>query len=412
MSYQGGNRPDHGSVLRPWAVVAGGFITLFFSAGIWHSFGVFFKPLLAEFGLGRTAVSLVSSAAIVVIALTQLAIGWAMGKFGASRVIRSGIALMGLGLFLSGFAPGVAFIYLTFSLVMAAGYGFSSLVSVSNVIAPWFDRRRGAAIGIAFAGLSAGGLILTPLIQFLILEWSWRAAFRILGAGMFVVVVPLLWALLRDRTEDSGGDGEALETDPPGASINVPVRQALRTMPFWLLSGTYFACGFTDFLLFFHFPLFAIGLGVADQTAANILGAAGGISLAGTVSLAWWSDRAGRTIPLAAIYAVRAAGFVLLMMSRSTAPLYVFMVFYGFVLFASNPVTSAATRELYGPKSFGTLYGYLIFVHYLGAFSGPLTGGLVYEALGRYNEAFLIGAVLLAGAAACALGLRGRMAIS
>ena len=412
MSYQGGNRPDHGRVLRPWAVVAGGFITLFFSAGIWHSFGVFFKPLLAEFGLGRTTVSLVSSAAIVVIALTQLAIGWAMGKFGTSRVIRSGIALMGLGLFLSGFAPGVAFIYLTFSLVMAAGYGFSSLVSVSNVIAPWFDRRRGAAIGIAFAGLSAGGLILTPLIQFLILEWSWRAAFRILGAGMFVVVVPLLWALLRDRTEDSGGDGEALETDPPGASINVPVRQALRTMPFWLLSGTYFACGFTDFLLFFHFPLFAIGLGVADQTAANILGAAGGISLAGTVSLAWWSDRAGRTIPLAAIYAVRAAGFVLLMMSRSTAPLYVFMVFYGFVLFASNPVTSAATRELYGPKSFGTLYGYLIFVHYLGAFSGPLTGGLVYEALGRYNEAFLIGAVLLAGAAACALGLRGRMAIS
>ena len=412
MSYQGGNRPDHGSVLRPWAVVAGGFITLFFSAGIWHSFGVFFKPLLAEFGLGRTTVSLVSSAAIVVIALTQLAIGWAMGKFGTSRVIRSGIALMGLGLFLSGFAPGVAFIYLTFSLVMAAGYGFSSLVSVSNVIAPWFNRRRGAAIGIAFAGLSAGGLILIPFIQFLILEWSWRAAFRILGAGMFVVVVPLLWALLRDRTEDSGGDGEAPETDPPGASINVPVRQALRTMPFWLLSGTYFACGFTDFLLFFHFPLFAIGLGVADQTAANILGAAGGISLAGTVSLAWWSDRAGRTIPLAAIYAVRAAGFVLLMMSRSATPLYVFMVFYGFVLFASNPVTSAATRELYGPKSFGTLYGYLIFVHYLGAFSGPLTGGLVYEAMGRYDEAFLIGAVLLAGAAACALGLRGRMAIS
>ena len=36
---------------------------------------------------------------------------------------------------------------------------------------------------------------------------------------------------------------------------------------------------------------------------------------------------------------------------------------------------------------------------------------MVYEALGRYDEAFLIGAVLLAGAAACALGLRGRMAV-
>ena len=94
------------------------------------------------------------------------------------------------------------------------------------------------------------------------------------------------------------------------------------------------------------------------------------------------------------------------MFSKSPGSLFVFMTIYGFVLFASNPITSAATRELYGPKSFGTLYGYLIFIHYVGSFFGPLAGGMVYDRLERYDEAFLIGAVLLAAASACSLALR------
>ena len=87
-------------------------------------------------------------------------------------------------------------------------------------------------------------------------------------------------------------------------------------------------------------------------------------------------------------YAARAAGFLILMFSKSPGSLFVFMTIYGFVLFASNPITSAATRELFGPKSFGTLYGYLIFIHYVGSFFGPLAGGMVYDRLERYDEAF------------------------
>ena len=60
---------------RAWAVVIGGFTALFCAAGIWHGFGVFFKPLLAEFGGDRTSLSLVSSVAIVTISLSQLVIG-------------------------------------------------------------------------------------------------------------------------------------------------------------------------------------------------------------------------------------------------------------------------------------------------------------------------------------------------
>jgi MFS family permease len=391
--------------------LAGGFLTLFCSSGIWHSFGVFFKPLLAEFGLDRTALSLVTSIAIVTIALSQLVIGWILEKAGPSLAVRVGLTIMGAGLILSGFAPGLTMIYLTFSVVMAVGYGLSSLVSIGNVIAQWFSRRRGMAMGIAFAGFSAGALVLTPLAQYLILRFSWRTTFWILGVSLWIVVIPLLFLLIRDREEkgqaESKPNGKQMEGGAShDVSVHIPPREALRTSSFWLLSATYFACGFTDFLLFFHFPIFAIGLGVPDQTAANILGLAGGISIFGTVAISWLSDRVGRPIPLFVSYAIRAVGFLVLMTSQSAAPLYAFMVFYGFVMFSSNPITSAVTRELYGPKSFGTLYGYLIFMHYVGSFFGPLTGGIVYDRLGRYDEAFLIGAILLAMAAVCSLALR------
>ena len=392
---------------RAWAVVIGGFTALFCAAGIWHGFGVFFKPLLTEFEVDRTSVSLVSSAAIMTISLSQLVIGRIIERVGAAQTIWLGICLMGTGLILTGFAPRPTVVYLTFSVVMAVGYGLTSLVAVGNVIAQWFSRRRGMAMGLAFSGFSAGALVFTPFAQYLILRFSWRTAFWIIGAGFLAVVIPLLLLLIRNRDTDREEPSRPMaDLSSRDGAHHVPPRDALRTPSFWLLSGTYFACGFTDFLLFFHFPIFAIGLGVPDQTAANILGAAGGIGIVGTVVMAWISDRKGRPMLLFLSYAARAAGFLILMFSKSPGSLFVFMTIYGFVLFASNPITSAATRELYGPKSFGTLYGYLIFIHYVGSFFGPLAGGMVYDRLERYDEAFLIGAVLLAAASACSLALR------
>ena len=186
--------------------------------------------------------------------------------------------------------------YLTFSVVMAVGYGLTSLVAVGNVIAQWFSRRRGMAMGLAFSGFSAGALAFTPFAQYLILRFSWRTkSFWIIGAGFLAVVIPLLLLLIRNRDTDREESSRPMaDLSSRDGAHHVPPRDALRTPSFWLLSGTYFACGFTDFLLFFHFPIFAIGLGVPDQTAANILGAAGGIGIVGTVVMAWISDRKGR----------------------------------------------------------------------------------------------------------------------
>ncbi len=62
-----------------YVIVAAGFAVWFFgSSG--SNFGVFFKPLVDEFGWSRAATSLASSLNMVVAAIISIGIGWLTDK--------------------------------------------------------------------------------------------------------------------------------------------------------------------------------------------------------------------------------------------------------------------------------------------------------------------------------------------
>ncbi|WP_163070068.1 MFS transporter, partial [Acinetobacter nosocomialis] len=80
------------------------------------------------------------------------------------------------------------------------------------LFANWFVRRRGLAVGIAFAGVGVGSVTLLPVVQLVIDQAGWRSASTMMGILLLAVLAPLN-LLLRKRPEDIGlqpdGDGAA-----------------------------------------------------------------------------------------------------------------------------------------------------------------------------------------------------------
>ncbi|MBI2880244.1 MAG: MFS transporter [Candidatus Tectomicrobia bacterium] len=394
------------SARRAWAMVAIVFVTVGFAGGTWHMFGIFVKPMEAAFQASRTALSLVVSLSQFTYFLLMLVMGRVLDRFGPRAVIVTGVAIMGVGALLSSRVQSVGQMHLTFGVVLALGYAMCTINVSSVAVTQWFARRRGTAMGVALAGFNAGQLILLPLTQYWILAYGWREAFVALGLLTLVLPLPLAWAFLRNGPHRiSGRPGAGCHTGVGGPrSARGLTAGALRSRSFWFLSFSFFGCGFSDFVLAAHLPPFAVDVGISPWLSGAAHGFISGLSIPGVILLGVLSDRLGRRLPLTFIYLVRAGGFAFLPWVRDVPGLAAFIVAYGFFYFASTPMTSAAAADIFGPERLGTLYGYIVAAHGLGALAGPYVAGALFDATGSYQAAFwTTGGLLLAAALCCAL---------
>ena len=83
-------------------------------------------------------------------------------------------------------------------------------VAMTVLLSRWFARRRGRAVGIAIAGISAGGFFFPMIIQGLFNANEWREALRLLAVILVAWTIPAA-CLVVDRPTDRGlnPDGDA-----------------------------------------------------------------------------------------------------------------------------------------------------------------------------------------------------------
>ncbi|MFQ5911840.1 MAG: MFS transporter [Nitrospinota bacterium] len=391
---------DSVSSRRAWSMVTIVFVTIAFAGAIWHIFGIFVKPLEKDLQASRTALSLVVSLSQSVYVLMMLIMGRMLDRFGPRQLIVTGIATLGVGALLSSLVQSVWQMNLTFGVFLALGYSMSTVNVSSVAVTQWFTKRRGVAMGVALAGFNAGQLVLLPLTQYWSLAYGWRTAFVALGGITLLLPLPLALAFLRD-----GPYRNKSRKSLDGTEIDRSLRGgAFKSRSFWFLAFSFFGCGFSDFVLVAHLPPFGVDVGISPWLSGSAHGFISGLSIAGVILLGALSDRIGRRTPLIFIYLVRAACFLWLPWIRDVPGLIAFIVFYGFFYFASTPMTSAAAADIFGAKRFGTLYGYIVAGHGLGALTGPYVAGALFDAMGTYTAAFLAtGGLLLAVSLCCAL---------
>jgi MFS family permease len=264
----------HARAFYGWTILAVAGLGIFASGpGQSHTFSVFVEPIGADLGLSKAAIAGAYGLATLLAAFFLPKMGKLVDRHGPRRMTVIITLLLGLACMAFGAAGGIVTLALGFGALRFLGQG-SLMMNCANLVAQWFSRKRGFAMGLMALGFAASMAVHPPLGQFLIQQFGWRWAWVILGLLTWALLLPPVLLLVHDKPEDKGlrPDGEAA----PAAGAAAPAidgltqQQALRTPTFYLLAAGWFGMAMLVTTLHFYQVSILTAQGVAAEIAARV----------------------------------------------------------------------------------------------------------------------------------------------
>lgn len=407
--------PAHGRIFYGWYIVAAGFLILFFNSGAMYTFGVVFKPIVAEFGWGRGPISLVFFVNMVVFALSIALTGRLYDRYGPKWVIVVCSLFVCVGLMLTALMTAFWQFLIAYGLLVAVGFAGTSISLMGAIISRWFVTRRGLAISLAIAGFCLGQFVIVPLFTMSALRFGWRISYALLGLVSLAVNSLLAFFVIKDGNPDgfvrtgvvasmelgrSSTDEPHLFPPPPR---DVGLSDALRTRSYWLFLVVMFICGSHDFFVTTHLVPFATDNGVTAATASNMLAWFGLLGFPGVLIAGPMADRAGVKAVVALSFFLRVVAFLMILFLTDHASIWVFALAIGFSSIMTAPLNPVLMAKLYGLSHLGLLSGVVVTLHHTGGGFGAFLGGIMFDMSGDYRLAFLLSAVTSAIAILCTI---------
>jgi MFS family permease len=400
-----------------WYVMAAGFFLLFFQSGARYSFGIMFKPMMAELGWSRASISSVFFLNMVFLALTMTVAGRFYDRYGPKWVIFISTVLLAAGYICTSWMHTLWQFHLFYGVLTAIGTGGATIPLVAVLMSKWFEKYKGLTISLALSGACLGQFILVPIFNRLVLIYSWRISYLLIGLIILVVNTILAFTVFKGDPEDFGiqpyGRTDTQNrADPDGCGNSVPsakdlnLKQAMKTYSFWLFLVSMFICGGGDFLIIIHLVPFATDYGVAPTAAANMLALSGLMSLGGILIAGPVSDLIGNKIPIAASFVLRLLLFLIILKYRTPISFYIFAGGFGFTLLITAPLVTTLTGRLYGFAHLGLISGFVTTIHHLGGGFWTYMGGLLFDKTGSYQIILAVSAVLAVIATICTMALK------
>ena len=177
------------------------FLALFSIVGIaLYGLPFFYDFFVRDLGWTRAQVTSGNALSKVVVGpLFGFAAGWIVDRFGPRRLMLAGIVMAGAALVGLGSVTTLGFFYACYML-NALGNVCGGPLPNQVLLARWFDRNRGKAMGFAYLGIGIGGTLVPLIATALITEFGWRTALRVLGVLMVAIAFPAAW-FVKDSPE-------------------------------------------------------------------------------------------------------------------------------------------------------------------------------------------------------------------
>ncbi|MDD2056655.1 MFS transporter [Pseudomonas sp. GD03860] len=181
--------------------------------------GIVAGPLMADLGLSPAEFGMIASSFFLLFSLSAIGFGFVAERVSSKKLLLVCAGIWGVAQFPLAFVASVPLLYFS-RILLGMGEGPAYPLAL-HACYKWFPNdKRNLPSAVIFQGVTAGLLISGPLLTFVVVKWSWHAAFMVLGVASLVWMA--LWTYF-------GAEGKVTEQGAVQADGDAP------RLPYWEL---------------------------------------------------------------------------------------------------------------------------------------------------------------------------------
>ncbi len=403
-----------------WIVILGSLINVFGIGILYQSFTIFFLPLKRDLAVSSAAISLLYGAARLEGGIEGPVVGYLISRFGCRTMIFAGASMAGIGLILLSTTHSFWPFFFVYVFIVSLGSNAGFYHPISTAVNNWFIRRRGVGFAAITASGGIGGMIMAPLLSYLILTYGWRTG--AVAAGVIILLVSLPAAIpMRESPETMGlhPDGDPspkIESEasdsiyPNTGEPDFTVKEAMRTRVFWILMGAISLRLLVTVALNTHIAPILVWKGVSEANSAYLVSLYAFSNIVSMLLLGWIGDRWNKS--LVCSLCILPTVMVMTGLSFSQAGPFVYLLPISLAITMGNaPLNWALIGDFFGRKAYATVRGIMGICYGTATFISPIYAGWIYDTTGSYNMVLITFSIILLVAAASFVILRSPLPI-
>ena len=375
---------------RGWAIAAACFLASSVAVGgSQYSFGHFVEPLENTFGWTRTQIGL-SLSLIAFGSFISPLIGSLIDKQGSRRIMAFSMAVFGISYLVRPFMTELWHWYFL-SVVQSFSIVGAAMLPPGKLVGLWFPENRGRVIGITAMGNNFGGMVIQPIIAFLVTVYNWKVAYAVVGALGILVSI---YSYLVVKNPDSESEGILESEKKTDNSTGFTLKEAIRTKTFYAITFAILCGTFTYSSLLPQVSSHLIINGVRESTASIAVSLFATCGMVGKFVFGNLSDKYGPRMALVLDLCGQAIFASLLVYAGDGLPVWVIVPAMGFFLGAFGALYQLIVIDAFGVKHFGAIMGVIAISNAVPSFLGPIIAGMSFDITGSYAVAFVITSVI------------------
>ncbi|OKO76344.1 membrane protein [Bradyrhizobium sp. NAS80.1] len=381
-----------------WVIVAAGGLLGCVAIGGMFSLPVFLKPIAGDTGWSVTGISSAMTIGFLAMAFTSMAWGTLTDRFGPRPVVLTGSTVLALSLFAASHATSLLVFQFVFGLLVGASCA-AIFAPMMATVTGWFDTHRSLAVSLVSAGMGMAPMTMSPLAAWLVSNHDWRTSMQIVALVVGAIMIPVS---LLVRRPPALAHPVAAPSGEGAVQAEMSMAEALRSPQFLILLATNFFCCATHSGPIIHTVSYAVSCGIPLIAAVTIYSVEGFAGMGGRIAFGLMGDRLGAKRVLVSGLLLQAFGALAYVFAHQLATFYAVGATFGFIYAGTMPLYAVLARENFPLRMMGTVIGGTAMAGSLGMATGPLAGGLIYDAFSSYAWLYIgswamgLGAFLMA----------------